>query len=274
MIRYGKRLNKKKIPGTDMMYTIHGKDNFKCIALSKDKTIEERVKDLHIDNAIIKKDVNCLRIWIGPRAKVGDVRRYWRRTPENFEDDIYVVQQGKVEHLSKLCYICKDKMKGIVDECTTINQYSSQKESACEYKLTVPDTTIDLSQMREVSNGMLNTNSPFRNDVTLEEISFTRKTIDTNIALYKGRAMCGVNKKKKVKNHCPKCIFQCDWKLINTKNVNNKCCLTYEDALKNGFFKDLKFNNSTSIYNGEVMFGWGRQIALNENKYNKQGGQK
>ena len=141
------------------------------------------------------------------------------------------------------------------------------------------ETDIDLSKMRMVSNGMLSTDNPFTVNQSLDNMKFRREVIKVNAEKFIGRSNCGKNKKKKMANHCPKCIFQCDSKLITTDNVDNKCCLTYEQALKNGFFKDLKFLNSTSIYNGEVLlrdgndysrlFSWGKKIALNENKYQK-----
>ena len=138
MITYGKRLNKKKIPPMEELYTLWGKEGEEqySILLSKDKSIEDRIKELKINNAIMKYENNFLRIWVGPRQRK-DEGYYYRRQGASFEKDIYVVTNGVVKHHAKLCEICKDKLKGIVDECSTINTWNKQREKACVFNLLI-----------------------------------------------------------------------------------------------------------------------------------------
>lgn len=92
--------------------------------------------------------------------------------------------------------------------------------------------------------------------------------------MWKNRANTTKLKRKKVKNWCPKCIFSCESKLITMDNVNNKCCLTYEQALKNGFYKDLRWDLTTSLYRTSIdAKGKNVQyhIARQETKYNDYG---
>jgi hypothetical protein len=168
-----------------------------------------------------------------------------------------------------------DKLKGIVDECSTTNTWNKQREKACVYNLLLPETDMDLSKMRLISNGMLSTKNPFSKYQGLDRMKFSRAVIETNAEKFIGRSNCSKNKKKKMTNHCSRCIFQCDSKLINTDNVENKCCLTYDQALKSGFFKDLSIKNTTSIYETGVYVddckigGYGDNVTLHENKYTK-----
>ncbi len=162
-----------------------------------------------------------------------------------------------------------------MDECTTLNTWNKQKERQCVFDLGLPETSVDLTGMKEVSNGLLNTHSAFRNDSCLSEISFSWPVINRNIEAYTARANCTKNKPKKMDKHCSRCIFECSSKLINSNNVGNKCCLTYDQAIKSGFFKDMKIKVTTSIYENGVIVGeskiggYGDKITLNENKYTR-----
>lgn len=275
MIQYGKRLNKKKMCTLDKMYTIQGKGENQNILLAyAGKTLEDRVKELKIDNAIIRKETNCLRIWISPRKRDTGMRGYYyRQNAGDWDKGFISVINGEIKSHTKLCYLCKDKMKGIVDECTTQNTWNKQMEKQCVYDIVVPETTMDLSNMKEVSNGLLNNHSAFRANSSLEEISFSWEVINKNVEVFKSRANCSKKKPEKIKNHCSRCIFECSSKLINSGNVDNKCCLTYEQALKSGFFKDMRLKVTTSIYENGVFVddckigGWGDKITLHENKY-------
>lgn len=277
MITWGKRLNKKKMPTLDMMYTIQGRgeEDQNILLAHAGKTLEDRVKELKIDNAIIRKEANCLRIWISPRKRIKNKHSYYHhQNAGDWDKNVWIVRGGKLEYFSKLCYMCKDKMKGIVDECKEPNSYNpNNMERSCIYDLTIPDTSIDLSSMREVSNGMLNSHSAFRNDCALSEINFSWPTINKNKEAYAARANCSKNKPEKMKKHCSRCIFECSSKLINSNNVGTKCCLTYDQALKSGFFKNMKVKVTTSIYENGVFVddcklgGWGDKITLHNNKY-------
>lgn len=277
MIIYGKRLNKKKMCTLDKMYTIQGKGEDTSILLAHaGVSLADRIKDLKIQNAIIRQETNCWRIWIGPRKRfVKQGGYYYRQNAVDFEHNITVVDNGVIQNYSKLCYVCKDKMKGIVDECTQKSHWNNTMEKCCNFDLTIKETDIDLSSMREVSNGLLNSHSAFRNDSHLSEISFSWPIINKNVEAYKARATCSKVKPKKIKNHCSRCVFDCSSKLITSSNIGNKCCLTYDQAIKSGFFKDMKIKVTTSIYNNGVFVdgakigGWGDKITGEENKYVK-----
>lgn len=286
MITYGKKVDRKKITSADKLYTLwrYTDPTGRSILLPRSKELKDYVAELKIDNGICKIHTNCIQFWLADRKIPIPANNSWRHNYESgaFKTDFYLIQKGKITHYKSLCEICKDRLKGLVGECkdTDTSSYRHNLE-VCYYDLNIPETTMDLSNYKAISNGLLCKDNPFRQYVQMEDISFDLKNIKHNLERFRDRYKCGKLKKLKKEKYCSKCIFSCDDKLIRTTNVKNKCCLTYDQALKNGFFKDIKIYNTTSIYNNgvyikqgkghEKLTGWNRHIVLQENKYNNYG---
>lgn len=291
MITFGKKVDRKKITSVDNLYTQWRYTNpiDRSILLPK-KDLKEYVKELKIDNGICKIHNHCIQFWMTDRKISSTEKNSWRYDYANgaFKTDFYLIQKGQITHYKSLCEICKDRLKGVVGECKDPNKFSYKSiggREVCYYDLNIPETAMDLSSYSNISNGLLCKDNPFRQYVQIEDMIFDLKNIKYNLVRFKDRYKCGKLKIQKKEKYCSKCIFSCDDKLIHTTNVRNKCCLTYAQALKNGFFKDIKIQNSTSIYNGEILIktnsksnhyerlmGWNSKgIVLQENKYNNYG---
>ena len=287
MITYGSNINKKKITTSDNLYTLYQSTGLEASILLPSKPIEDYVEELKIDNAIGRAEKNCIRLWIADRKqnpKDPNGRNYrYNYSNGDFRKDFFVVKNKEVTFYKSLCDLCKDRVKGIVGECKdkdSSHSYYNNSEQ-CFYDINLEPMTMDLSKYYKISNGLLSKENPFKQYVSLEDMDFDLSVIKKNLERFRDRYKCGKLKKSKLNKYCTKCIFACDTRLIKTTNVRNKCCLTYDRALKNGFFKDIKIHNTTSIYNGEVyiksgkqynrLHRWDSDIILHENKYNDFG---
>jgi hypothetical protein len=287
MVTYGVRVNRKKLDKETSvadMYSVWTGHRERSI-LVPNKGIQHYIDKTGLDNAFVRETDNFLQIWIEPR-KLEAVKSPSYGGNSNycngiFRKDFYYVSNGKVESFKTLCDFCKDKVKGIVEECKEKNSWNDSYQESCYYSLSVPETTMDLSKMRHIGNGLITKESPFCFNHSLESLVFKIDTIKQNLQQFRDRYQCGKLKKTKLVKYCSKCIFQCENRMIKTSNVRNKCCLTYKQAVKNGFFKDIKIVHGTSIYRNGIMIKngthydalqrWNSSIIGKENKYNNFG---
>lgn len=270
MIIPGKKWNRKDILEMKQYYAQSKKGDYDGILLSPDWTMEEMIKELHINNAIVKQESNAWLIFT-PRVKANN---YYGSSLEEKLKMVYVVKDGNIEKTQSLCHYCKDRLKGVVDVCYYEDSYG-HKYKRCNFVLTLPETDIDLSKLKLISNGMLHKHNAFAVYSSLNEVSFNKSVIQRNKEAFKRRGQVSRKTTEKVEKYCGKCIFQCETQLMNSGNVDNKCCITYSQALKRGFFKQMKIHHGTSIYRDGVYFGdekvnrWGNRIPLTENKWNQ-----
>jgi len=299
MFTYGKELKQKKDYQLKDLYSQINNSELPMLLLPKDKTltIEYYIKECGLNNALVKEFNNYYAIILARKYV-----RANRNLPNQFLTSMILIKDNNIKKINSCCWECKNKLKGIVGECIEHSTYNhSTTYPRCEFDFSsLPETTIDLSNKYLIKVNNLNTTSPFlvRTDFysyyseardwdILSETEFTMKRIKSNKQLYRDKAKTSKRKKEKIEKYCSKCIFQCETRRINTINVTKKCCLTYEQAIKKGFFKKVKFLNSTSIYrqgafiNLTKMKGWNgndcysgedvNSFALTENEFNKEG---
>ena len=205
-----------------------------------------------------------------------------------FHSKMYHITNNKATTIPNACSICKHKLRGIVGECKEKYPYNATFREVCKWDFTKyyndNDLSVDFSSGYFITARRVNRDNAFVQHTGVNDIDYSQETFDKNKAKYKIKARAIKLKKAKLEKHCTRCIFSCEHKLIKSENVQNHCCLTYEQALKSEFFKDIKLINSTSMYRQGVRLpnvynvsgysNWYnegiKKIALHETKYQKE----
>ena len=292
MITYGKELKSKKKFSLSDLYSQKECGEYKLILLPKTETLtlEYYIRECNLNNAIVKEQDTFYTIIVGRLNNKSDGFSF----PIDYNSKMLIIKNKEISKLNRICSLCKHKLKGIMGECKEKNRYGNIISKCCYDFQSLPETTIDLSNKYFIKINNLNLDSPFfvrmneyyynrcdNKEYLIDRTKFTMEQININKGKYRLKCKTGKLKKEKIKNFCSKCVFSCESRLINTSNVNKKCCLPYEQAVKSGFFKDLTLLNSTSIYRQggylknkclpEKVARFSQRstsIALTENKYN------
>lgn len=140
-----KSLAKKNITTVEGFYSLYPKSYYEeeCYILPKTEklNLQYYIDNLALNNAIVSDQITFFAVLARNHVPATETREY--NDAGIFNKNIFVVINKQVTRYGSICAICKDKLKGVVDECVTTKW--GRRDRECILKLMINELQLDLS---------------------------------------------------------------------------------------------------------------------------------